>query len=116
MNENQRIVLVLALCAFGATIAFLPYSTKTVFTGSTTAIDYGRGGMQMREVPRTQTFEKGTAYYPIWKQPRSFGGTSHELDVRRMLIEWAAIGVVAAVLFALTGQKAGPQATGPRGA
>lgn len=114
MTENQRTVLLLALCAFGATIAFLPYSSKTVFTGSTTAVDYGRGGIQMRQVPSTQTFEKGTAYYPVWKQPRSIGGTSHELDVGRLLIEWAAIGVVAAVLFALMGQGAGPQATGTR--
>lgn len=115
MTENQRTVLVLALCAFGATIAFLPYSSKTVFTGSTTAIDYGRGGMQMRQVPSTQTFEKGTAYYPIWKQPRSLGGDSHELDVGRLLMEWVALGLVTAVLFALTGQGAGPQAAGPRG-
>ena len=84
MNQNQKLLTFGALALFCLSVLFAPWEASLSAGGD--------------------TINLGTKYSPVWASPEPPPGTIYSrvsLKIDSILIEWAAIGIVYGVLFAL---------------
>lgn len=90
MNDSQKTVLGWVAALVVASVVFCPYLVTDIHTYSSF----------IAGVPSTESRTTSHGYGWIWELPND-----SSLDFARLAIEWVAIGVGGAVLFAINAKK-----------